>query len=196
MRPKRAAQIPFGLGTIRRFFHRRATVPFVRSIPLRFPLIVLDAVIVQPALDVGAREFWSEKTALLRITFFDRSGFFQQLMPDKEGSAQRAARVPRRRLNPDRFEGSLTQESSAGHTVQCHAAGEYQIAQFRLLMKAAGKSKNNFLRDSLDTLGRGDCRQRGDRTVDSSSSDRRSSRSNPCLSGMCRPALCRSGASE
>src|SRR5207244_8883178 len=105
-----------------------------------FRLIVLDAVIVQPALDVGAGEFWSEKTALLRITFFDRSGFFQQLMPDKEGSAQRAARVPRRRLNPDRFEGSLTQESSAGHTVQCHAAGEYQIAQFRLLMKAAGKS--------------------------------------------------------
>ena len=64
----------------------------------------------------------------------------QQLVPDEQGRAQRAAGVARRRLNPEVLERPLAQQPAVGDAVERHAAGQDQVLQAGLAVQVHGPS--------------------------------------------------------
>ena len=51
----------------------------------------------------------------------------EQLMPHELRHPESTARVSRRRLNPDAFEGPLAQDATVGHAVERHSARQAEV---------------------------------------------------------------------
>ena len=56
-----------------------------------------------------------------------RAGLVQELVPDEQRRAQRAAGIAGGRLDPDVVEVALAEQPAVGHAVQRHAAGQDQV---------------------------------------------------------------------
>ena len=52
---------------------------------------------------------------------------FEQLVPDEQSHAQGAAGITGRRLNPDVFKGSLSQDAPVADAVERHTSGHAQV---------------------------------------------------------------------
>jgi hypothetical protein len=68
-------------------------------------------------------------------------------------SAESAARVARRRLDPDPVEGALAQQPPVGHAVERHAPGQAQIRLPRDFVDVASRAQHYLLGDALDRGG-------------------------------------------
>ena len=83
--------------------------------------------LAKAAGDLLICETRAKETALLRVGA-GLAGFFQELIPDKQGRAQRAAGVAGGRLNPEIVKGALAQQPAVGHAIQGHPAGQHQVS--------------------------------------------------------------------
>ena len=92
----------------------------------------------------------AEQRPLLRVVRADGARMAEQLMPDEERHPQRAARVARRRLNPDVVERSLPQDPSIGDAVQRDAARQAEVPHAGLRVHMACRPEHRLLGHRLD----------------------------------------------
>ncbi len=71
-------------------------------------------------------------------------------MPDAHGHAKCAARIARRRLDPDLVERSFAEDASVAHAVQRHAACQAEIAHPRFTMGERRHLQHHLFGDFLD----------------------------------------------
>ena len=95
----------------------------------------------------------AQQAAFLAVLAQSRSRFVHQLVPDKGGGAQRAARIPRRRLNPETLEGPFAQQQTIGNTIEGHAAGQHEVAHPGLALRLPRHAQHHFFGDLLDAGG-------------------------------------------
>src|SRR5262249_11668163 len=95
---------------------------------------VARAEVVEVAADRGALVARPEEGAGHRVLRLRPARLIQQLMPDQQRDAERAARIACRRLNPDVLVRPFAKKLSVRNTVQRYAAREHQILQFRFSM--------------------------------------------------------------
>ena len=69
-------------------------------------------------------------------------GLLEQLMPDEQRRAQRAAGVARGRLNPDVLERPLAQDAAVADAVERHAAGQAQVLHARSARARAARIRS------------------------------------------------------
>ena len=81
----------------------------------------------QGPLDLVGREARAEEAPLLGVVAVGPAGVVQELMPDEQGRAQRAAGIAGRRLDPEVVEVALAEQPAVGHAVERHAAGQDQV---------------------------------------------------------------------
>ena len=74
----------------------------------------------------------------------------EQLVPDEQRRAQRAAGVAGRRLNPDVVERPLAQQPAVGHAVERHAAGQHQTRHARLAEQLPADREHRVFGHRLD----------------------------------------------
>ena len=74
----------------------------------------------------------------------------QQLVMHEQRRAERAARVARRRGNPDVVENFLAQQNAVGNAVQRHAAGEAEIFRAGQFLRVPRHPQNDLLGDFLN----------------------------------------------
>src|SRR5439155_23167656 len=74
----------------------------------------------------------------------------EMAVPQREGDADRAARVTRGRLNPDLIEHLLATDASVADTVERHAAGQTQIRQAGFAPGEARHLEHHLLGDLLN----------------------------------------------
>ena len=113
-------------------------------------LLVDRAGPVQEAPDTVVRRPRSEQRPALRVRRPDLPRVVEELMPDEQRHAERAARVSRRRLDPHVVEGPLAQHPSVPDAVQRHAAGEAEVAHPRLRVHVARRPQHRLLGDRLN----------------------------------------------
>ena len=124
----------------------------------------------------------------------------------RERCPDRAARVARRRLDPDVVELAVAQHLAVRHAIERDAAREAEVLLPGLYRKRARQAQHDLLGDGLDrrreihlALGQqvlGLARRPAEQRVElrrSSSSGRCNSRSSPCSCGTSRRPECRSG---
>src|SRR6266478_813023 len=74
----------------------------------------------------------------------------EKFMIGSERSAERAAGVPGRRLNPKRIDNPIAQDLSVGNTIESDAAGQAQLALPCFCSQAANHPHNRLLGHRLD----------------------------------------------
>ena len=74
----------------------------------------------------------------------------EELVPDRERRADRAAGIARRRLHPDVLEGAVAQDLAVGHAVERDAAGETEIVEAVLARERARQPQHDLLGHLLD----------------------------------------------
>src|SRR6478752_7393860 len=80
-----------------------------------------------------------------------RTGLIQQLMPDKQGRAERSAGVTGGRLNPNPLERPLAEQSLVRHAIQGNPTGQNEISLFSSTMQLARHSQHGVSQHGLNT---------------------------------------------
>src|SRR6202007_2415113 len=100
--------------------------------------------------------------AVLTIEPLHRSRLIQELVPDEQRGAERPARVPRGRLDPDVLEGALAENAPVSDAVQGDASRQAQVPHTGHAMNVGGGPHHDLLGHFLDrsrdvhlTLGEG-----------------------------------------
>ena len=78
----------------------------------------------------------------------------QQLIPDEQRGAERAARIAGSRLNPDVIERPLAQDPPVTHAVQRDAAGQHKFLQSGEAMRLARHPQHRLLGNQLNACGK------------------------------------------
>ena len=71
-------------------------------------------------------------------------------MAGGQSRSHRAARVSRRRLNPESAELAVAQDLPVGHAIQCHAARHAEIARPGLLGQGTRHPQHRLVQHRLD----------------------------------------------
>ena len=96
------------------------------------------------------REAWAQEAPLLGVSALGLAGFVQQLMPDEQGRSQGTASIARRRLDPEIVKVAFAEQTTIGHAVKCHAAGQDEVLQARLRPHVATDPEHGLLGHGLD----------------------------------------------
>ena len=95
----------------------------------------------------------AEQRPVLGVRSPDLAGIVEELVPDEQRHAQRAAGVPRRRLDPDVVERPLAQDAPVADAVERDAAGQAELAQPGLGVDVARRPQHRLLGNRLDRRG-------------------------------------------
>ena len=118
--------------------------------PLRRGLVV-DEVLVdggrpfEEGADLVVREGRPQQGPVRGVPRPHRARIVEELVPDEERHAEGAARIARRRLDPDPFEGTVAKQASIGQVVQGQAARETHIRHAAALVCTARGAQHDFL---------------------------------------------------
>ena len=103
--------------------------------------------------DLFVRERGPQQGTSLEIVSWWLASVVQQLMPDEEGCPQCATRVTRRRLDPEVFKRSFSQDLAIADAVESDATRQHQVVQTRLPVQMTRHAQHDLFADDLHRGG-------------------------------------------